>query len=54
MWATNCLELQTLRHPKQATGVDASSAQDITTRTELVLADCFERIVTVDNGLSGL
>ena len=29
-------------------------AQDITTRTELVLADRFARIVTVDTYLSGL
>jgi len=54
-YAVDFVSEATLTFPMTHAGTDQTfSAQDITTRTELVLADRFARIVTVDTCLSSL
>jgi nicotinamidase-related amidase len=54
-YAVDFVSEATLTFPMTHAGTGQTfSAQDITTRTELVLADRFARIVTVDTCLSGL
>jgi nicotinamidase-related amidase len=54
-YAVDFVSEATLTFPMTHQGTGQTfSAQDITTRTELVLADRFARIVTVDTCLSGL
>jgi nicotinamidase-related amidase len=54
-YAVDFVSEATLTFPMTHAGTGQTfSAQDITTRTELVLADRFARIVTVDTGLSSL